>query len=100
MPPQQYQYPQQYQQSPQQHFSEPQSTKNEDIELNNPILKNLQHSVILFMLLILFNNSGFQNFLSKIPFTLDIDGNQTIFMSFIIFLVIFLFYFLYLNIFN
>ena len=112
IPPQQYQqYPQQmpqqqYPMPPQQEYRQrPQilEEKNEpdsNILTQSPILKNLQHSIILFMLLILFNNTGFENFLSKIPFTINEDGNQTIFMYFIIFLLIFLVYFFYLNIFN
>ena len=93
-----------YQQSqyPQQQMQQyPQQPMNQELNnFNKNIVLNFQHSFILFIILILFNNTFFKNLLSKIPFTLDIDGNQTFLLYFILFIFIFLIYFLYLSIFN
>jgi len=107
-PPQQMyqqQPPQQmYQQPLQQMYQQPQ--QNDEIsplskfEKNNGFLKNFQHSFILLIVLILFNNDLFKSLISKIPFTTDVDGNQNFLLFFLLFIFIFFVYFIYLTIFN
>ena len=116
-PPQQmYQQPpqQMYQQPPQQIYQQPEQMYQQQLHLqeinksspllnyetNNNFLKNFQHSFILLIILILFNNDLFKGIISKIPFTTDIDGNQKFLLFFLLFTFIFLVYFLYLSIFN
>ena len=91
-----------YQQPNQQMYQQQEKIEIEENKeiLSSSILKNLQHSIILFIFLVLFNNNGFHNILSNIPLTINIDGDKTIFMYFILFFVIFICYFLYLTIFN
>ena len=97
----QYQEPQPPQQ---QMYQQPQ--QNDEIsplskfEKNNGFLKNFQHSFILLIVLILFNNDLFKSLISKIPFTTDVDGNQNFLLFFLLFIFIFFVYFIYLTIFN
>jgi len=107
-PPQQQMYqqpPQQmYQQPPQQMYQQPPQIDEisplSKMEKNNGFLKNFQHSFILLVVLILFNNDLFKNLISKIPFTTDVDGNQNFLLFFLLFIFIFFVYFIYLTIFN
>ena len=101
-PPQQYQqppqhempqYPPQYEMPPQQYgrenFEEPKSSG-----FSFTIPESLKKTLMLLVILFLLNNSSFKNVLTKIPFTINAEGEHTFMMTVIICLLIATVYFL------
>ena len=94
-PPPQYQQqapPQYQQQMPQQYqedFSQPQMSMP-----GFTLPDSLKKTLMLFVILLLLNNSSFKNVLSKIPFTLNEDGEFTFVMTLLVCVIIAVVYFL------
>lgn len=87
MPPQyQQQMPPQYQED----FSQPQQMTVPAFTIPDSLKKTL----MLFVILLLLNNSSFKNVLSKIPFTITEDGDHTFLMTLVVCVIIAVIYFL------
>ena len=100
-PPQQYQQgPPQFQQGPPQYQQQGPPQYQEDFsqpQMSMPgftIPDSLKKTLMLFVILLLLNNSSFKNVLSKIPFTITEDGDHTFLMTLVVCVIIALVYFL------
>ena len=92
-PPPQHNYPQQpYYQT--EHFEQP---KQMSFSFTFP--DSLKKSLILFVLLLLLTNSSFKNILTKIPMTINGEGQHTFIMTLIVALIVSVIFFIISSVF-
>lgn len=107
LPPPQREYRQpepQYQQPPEEYYMKnyPQQQKVEDFQnisngnnISFKLPESLKKSLMLLMILLLLNNDLFKQILSKIPFTLNEDGEYTFLMTILVSSIVTLVYSLF-----
>ena len=94
MPPQmpqqmpQYQQPQYARENFEQGMQQPQLYQPATIGFTFTIPDTLKKTVILFIILLLLNNKSFKNVLTKIPLTVNGEGQYTFIMTLVISLII------------
>ncbi len=113
-PPSQYQQgppPQQYQQGPPQYMQQPQmpqyqqppqqenfeQTKSSGFSFSLP--DALKKTLMLLVILFLINNNSFKDVLSKIPFTINAEGEHTFMMTIVVCSLIALIFFIVSSVF-
>jgi len=102
-PQQQYQQtsqPQQYQEPQQQYHQEYHQQYQQKEVFSKSVLNNLQHSLILMILLFLLNNKVFKDIIGQLPFTMNEDGDANIFLTMVLCIIITFSYSVYLQMFN
>ncbi len=117
-PPQQYQQPQyqqpqmpqyqqpqmpQYQSPPQQYYQQPPQQENFEQPKSSgfsfSLPDSLKKTLMLLVILFLINNNSFKDVLTKIPFTINADGEHTFMMTIVVCSLIALIFFIVSSVF-